>query len=57
MSHSSSGLVCKDEDGSMRQHGEKWNRDDCTRCKCRVSVMVSSFVNVVHYENMPIQIY
>lgn len=36
MSNASTAMVCKEEDGTMRQHGDKWNKDDCTICKCRM---------------------
>lgn len=36
MSTASSSLSCKEEDGTMKPHGAKWNKDDCTRCKCRM---------------------
>jgi hypothetical protein len=37
MSHSAQDLMCMDSDGQKHPHGDKWNKDDCTRCKCRVS--------------------
>ena len=37
ISHSSQNLMCMDDDGQKYPHGHKWNKDDCTRCKCKVS--------------------
>ena len=44
MSNASTAMVCKEEDGTMRQHGDKWNKDDCTICKCRVSMVIHIYM-------------
>ncbi|XP_053395477.1 peroxidasin-like isoform X2 [Mercenaria mercenaria] len=36
MSHTTKDIMCMDDDGQKHPHGDKWNKDDCTRCKCRM---------------------
>lgn len=38
MSLDNGAMTCMDENGVKHPHGDKWNKDDCTRCKCRVSI-------------------
>lgn len=37
MSHAAGTMMCVDEEGAKHQHKEKWSKDDCTVCRCRVS--------------------
>ena len=39
MSHSADMYGCMSEEGQKRKHNEKWNKDDCTICKCKVRMI------------------
>jgi len=36
MMTSSKTMMCVEDDGTQRQHNDKWNKDDCSTCKCRM---------------------
>ena len=39
MSHAGESMMCMDENGQKRPHKDKWEKDDCTVCRCRVSIL------------------
>ena len=37
VTHSGDMYGCIDDARHKRKHSERWNKDDCTVCKCKVS--------------------
>ncbi|XP_052240639.1 peroxidasin homolog [Dreissena polymorpha] len=36
MSHAAKEMFCMEDSGEKRMHGDKWSRDDCTVCRCKM---------------------
>lgn len=44
MSHAAEDMMCMDENGQKHPHKDKWTKDDCTVCRCRVGVYTFNHV-------------
>ncbi|KAH3733107.1 hypothetical protein DPMN_039532 [Dreissena polymorpha] len=46
MSHAAKEMFCMEDSGEKRMHGDKWSRDDCTVCRCKVGCALNPFMPI-----------